>query len=253
MMTDQQFDKRIAEIDQEHARRREGADAWRDQEMARLFEECGWTQERIAERMGKSQKWVSNRLLFGRFLAFRTSGSNDALTERRFREHWKCTKGREEERFEQVAYRLEHGIPHGIEAIINKPAIQKAVTDCLADGKAYTVEQITATVEESLPGITTEQVRSAVTKLRSHPPAGKELQSKLIGHHKAQYRLAKARPDAKEKDAYAAHIYEQAQPILDELDELGRMSRARLSAGLVKQVAFKLRRLFESMLKETTA
>jgi hypothetical protein len=77
--------------------RREGACAYRDQEVARLFEECGWTQERIAQRMGKRKAWVSNRLIFGRYLAFRTSGSNANLTERRFRDHWKQTKGREKD------------------------------------------------------------------------------------------------------------------------------------------------------------
>jgi hypothetical protein len=71
----------------------EGTDAYRDQEMARLFEKCKWSQERIAEHVGKRQKWVSNRLLLGRFLTFRTTGSKtefpaETLTERRFGKRW---------------------------------------------------------------------------------------------------------------------------------------------------------------------
>jgi hypothetical protein len=42
--------------------------------MARLFVECGWTQEKIAARMGKQQAWVSKRLIVGRFLRFNSSG-----------------------------------------------------------------------------------------------------------------------------------------------------------------------------------
>lgn len=52
----------------------------RDQETARLFNESGWTQERIASKLGKVQRWVSYRLVFGRFLMFRTTCSKDEIT-----------------------------------------------------------------------------------------------------------------------------------------------------------------------------
>jgi transcriptional regulator with XRE-family HTH domain len=91
---------------------------FRDQELSRLFRECGWTQERIAKRMGKPQNWVSRRLIFGRFLEFTPSGvSVENLTEGRFRNLWKATKGSERERFEQVlsmnAARPRSGLPSG--------------------------------------------------------------------------------------------------------------------------------------------
>ncbi len=77
-MPDNEFDQRLQEVDRNYALHREGAEACRDQEISRLFVECGWTQVRIAQRMGRTQKWVSNRLRFGAFLKFRTAGSNSS-------------------------------------------------------------------------------------------------------------------------------------------------------------------------------
>ena len=72
---------------------REGCEARRDQEVARLFNECGWNHRRIAAKMGRAQSWVARPLLFGRFLAFMPSGHKsesppDSLTEWRFRQAW---------------------------------------------------------------------------------------------------------------------------------------------------------------------
>jgi hypothetical protein len=77
--------------------RHRDAGAYRDQELARLFGDCGWTQERIAGRMGQSQRWVAYRLLFGRFIAFRTACSKSesppkSLTEGHFRKKWSEAK-----------------------------------------------------------------------------------------------------------------------------------------------------------------
>lgn len=64
--------------------------------------------------MGKKQQWVSRRLIFGRFLVFTPTGVNAAnLTERRFRDYWKRTSGKESERFAAVLSVLENGIPQG--------------------------------------------------------------------------------------------------------------------------------------------
>ncbi len=246
MMSEQQFDARIAAIDQEHARRREGADAYRDQEMARLFEQCAWTQERIAERMGKKQPWVCKRLTFGRFLSFIPVGiSIDALTENRFREHWQRTKGKEEERFAQVAWRLEHSIPHGKAAQIEKPGVRLAVVECLADGKWYTIPQLAATAEESLPGLTEDQVQAALRMLRLRPPEGKEVKVKKIGK-RSQYRLTKAAEKTR-SPGVLDEIYDRVSLLIDELEECGRMHRYEMTPQAVLQIAVKLRRIFEEV------
>lgn len=98
----------------------EALEAYQDQELARLFAECGWTQERIGQKMGKSQNWVSYRLRFGGFLRSITScDKNESLpanlTEGRFRTSWERTKGTEEERFEIT--RHHHMVSEGLTGV----------------------------------------------------------------------------------------------------------------------------------------
>lgn len=100
-MTTEQFDLRLKTIAEQYEARREAAEAYRDQELARLFHDCGWTQEKIAEHLNKQGKhisrvWVCYRLCFGAFLDFVTTVTKVAfdlktLTERRFRGLWAQT------------------------------------------------------------------------------------------------------------------------------------------------------------------
>jgi len=115
----------------------ERADAYRDQELARLFVECGWTQEKIARKVERSQVWVSCRLTFGRFLSFIASSyKRESLTEFRFRACWRKTKGKESDRFRQVLSILEGEVPPGYRNLVNKPGIRKAI---LASGRRHSV------------------------------------------------------------------------------------------------------------------
>jgi hypothetical protein len=239
-------------IEEQYAGLRESADVYRDQEMARLFGECGWTQEKIAAKLGRRQSRVSQMLCFGRFLDFITSGDTHAnLTERRFREHWNRTSGKEADRFAQVAHVLEHGIPHGIEAMIDKPGISAAVVECLQDGKWYTIKQITATVEESLIGVTENQVTGSVRAIRRTPPAGKKIEAKPIGRMH-QYRMVKRKGggSATPIEEATLEIYEQVQPFIEQLRHWGNSSRWEQAPSALLQIAERLERLFEARLSK---
>jgi hypothetical protein len=65
MMSEQQFDDQLKSIEERYSH----GPASHDQELARLLAESGWTQEELARRMGKTQGWVCQQILFGRFLA----------------------------------------------------------------------------------------------------------------------------------------------------------------------------------------
>jgi DNA-binding transcriptional ArsR family regulator len=251
MMSDTEFDLKLKHIEEQYAARREGAEAYRDQELARLFGQCGWRQEKIATHMGKKQQWVSLRLIFGRFLDFTTTGCNQpdclaGLTERRFRGYWVRTKGREQDRFRQVAETLANGIPQGHAALVNKPGIRQAVLACLGDGKTYTVNQITATVEESLPGVTATQVRNAMTELQR---AGR-VENRRPGEKVARYRLTKAKTSEKTGGPVAA-LYEECRPLIEELRHWGKQSRYEQAPSELLNIATRLERLFESRLAAT--
>lgn len=105
MMTEQQLDARLTHIEEQAAALQERVDGYRDQEMAKAFLESEWSQEQLAEFLGKrwgkdvSRPWVECRLRFGRFIGFFdtqcikewTLPTN--LTEGAFRRLWESTKG----------------------------------------------------------------------------------------------------------------------------------------------------------------
>lgn len=257
MMTAQQFDAKLTHIEEQFAACRVGAIAYRDQEMARLFDECGWTQEKIVARMGKKQEWVFIRLKFGAFLSFATGGCKSpdwltGLTKDRFCDYWKRTSGKDRERFEEVARILEHGIPQGMGALNEKPGIREAVLSCLDDGQWYTFRQILATVEETLVGVTTEQISRCLVRFRSDKPRGKRLESKRIGRQ-SQYRIRSAQTGQKIDPAKVLDLYEQAKPLIDELRHWGTSSRYEQSPASLLNIAIKLERLFDAVLAKEPA
>jgi hypothetical protein len=100
-MDETEFDRRYQSIDRETAQL--------DRRLAALFVESLWTQDKIAEHIHMSQRWVSYQLRFGRFLSFSTVVLKEAgITEGAFRECWESTDPNfdEEERFQAVEQAL---------------------------------------------------------------------------------------------------------------------------------------------------
>jgi hypothetical protein len=250
MMTEQQFDERLARIEEGHASRREQAAAWRDQEMARLFEESEWTQQKIARKVGKTQRWVSYRLLFGRFLSFRTTCSKDApgiasLTEGAFRTLWKKTGSKKESaRFAEVLTMLEKQPPPGPKPPpVNKVGLAAAVRELFEDGKWRTVRQAVEAIRPRFPGLPDETLAASVRWLRSHPPRGYQIEVKHLGKV-GQYRLRRAGRDLKEVPALDVDRFlEGVVPIIEELKTWGGQSEWHQSPGALRRLAVQLERL----------
>jgi hypothetical protein len=96
-MDEAEFDRRWSAIETGYAER--------DQRIGKLFAECGWTQQKIADHVGMSQQWVAQQLRFGRFLVFTTAVVNrEDLSEWRFRGYWEQTDPSlsEKQRFHEV-------------------------------------------------------------------------------------------------------------------------------------------------------
>lgn len=103
-MSEQDFDARLTHIEEQAEAKQERVDAYRDQEMGKLFDESGWSQEELAAHLSKrwdrnvSPDWAAKRLRFGRFIAFfNTTGIEEYslppnLTERAFRRFWEATE-----------------------------------------------------------------------------------------------------------------------------------------------------------------
>ena len=96
------------------------AGAKRDQALAKLFYRSGWMQEELAKVEGVTQKTISQRLLFGRFLNFIPAGINletahFKLTEGAFQRNWKRidkNETNERIRFGAVRRLIEDYVPH---------------------------------------------------------------------------------------------------------------------------------------------
>jgi hypothetical protein len=239
MMTEQQFDARVKQIEKEYAAHREGADATRDQELARLFVEAkasGCGQEWIAERMGWTHGRVSQRLLFGRFLRFVTTGNKSfsppkPLTERRFRDNWSAVgrghpKDTEDDRFARVLERLKtdtSDTPKNYGHLVKKPGIREAVIRAISAGKRLDVSAIAEVVRETVPDVGNDQISAAVNGIRSKPPRGMALDARHTGRtHK--YRLVeRKRPPAARIDPDAASgCAAEALPLIKECIDILR-------------------------------
>lgn len=68
-MTEAQFDTERPKLRERGETSVERNARW-EQDLADLYYRSGWMQEALAEKEGKSQSWISIRLLFGRFLNF---------------------------------------------------------------------------------------------------------------------------------------------------------------------------------------
>jgi hypothetical protein len=209
-MSHVKFHARIKEIEALYNTHRHGADALRDQELARLFYECKWTQQAIAQEMGKSQQWVSLHLRFGAYLHFTTDRCNfkyalETLTEWRFRDAWRAVgKGHAKEtqdgRFERVTRWLEEhaasSVPKNYQNLVHKPGLKPVLVELLSREQALGIAEIIAAVREKIPGTDGPQVTKAIGNLRQHPPRGMVLKETHYGKSH-RYRLAhRRRPGA---------------------------------------------------------
>jgi len=248
-VTDAQFDERIAAIQTKASELQDRADAYRDQELARLFLECEWTQERIGQKMGRTQAWVSFRLIFGRFLSFITSGYKDQtesllrLTERAFRKVHARTRGTERERFAEVLARLNvEKLPLRQRNLIKKPGYCPAIVALMEEGKWFTIQQLLDALRDRFPEIDLAAISNGVSGILRKPPAGKTVQVKKIGK-RCRYRLRKhtAAGEAFTPDAVEG-IAEAILPIIEELKHWGNAHEYEQSPVAIKRLAAQLER-----------
>jgi hypothetical protein len=238
-MTEPEFDARIKQIDEGYASRREGAEAYRDQEVSKLFTECKWTQEAIAKEMGQTQPWVAYRLRFGRYLENITSGYNskfrgDFLTERRFRAAWSAVgkghpKGTEAERFGRVSEWLEANPPAGghcekYGGVVKRQNIRPAIQEVLSANKGFlSIREILKRLNEMLPGTQYKQVSNALTHMQKKPPLGMILDARHHGNshrYRLVYRRRPGAPSASVDPQAAGEMAIDALPLIKECIEI---------------------------------
>jgi hypothetical protein len=241
---------RMSERDYERARRelgeRKDAGAKWDQQLALLFARSNWTQEQLAEKEGKSQFWISKRLLFGRFLNFIAKDINPeipirSLTERAFRKFWERTEGgNERQRFAAVLKLMQDG------TFLRQPPVLKglgkAIAAEFADGKWHKLETIVTATERSEDDVS-KVLGQFGTKREWHTYGISGCDVKPVGKSKS-YRIFPAI-----NSISSVELAEKLGPIIEALIEEGKKNMATMSPGTVAKLAHNLKQLLEQWTK----
>jgi len=240
-MTEAEYEAERAKLRATYGDSSTEAAAKRDQAMALLFARSNWTQEELAAKECKSQKWVDFRLRFGRFLNFSTTVLNPEslptnLTEGRFRKYWEEAdkfSGNERMRFAAVQKAMRENL-----AVV-KPkqsySIGKAVVADYADGKWHTPEAIA----QAIPDATADGVTSVLEGIKdnNHYKCRAEKRKYGKGH---QYRIFK-----QDKLIATSELETKLQPLINELKEQGRSNMATMAPPEVARLAALLQRLLD--------
>lgn len=241
-LTDEVYAVRRQQIEDQALAMQERVDAYRDQELARLFVQCGWTQQRIAEKEGKTQRWVDYRLRFGRFLDFRTSGSNAQkppknLTERRFRAYFERTDGSKEQvRFAAVLKAMEE---EGdlLPTIGRDMEVGKRIVEEYGDGKWHEFATIVQGVNSDANTVNT---RLRFMKERGFHNVFCESRKSAKGK---QYRIVRGG----QKKVQLEALQREIGPLLDDLEREGKKGMATMSPNNVLVLAHRIRQALRNM------
>lgn len=152
-MLERDYDRERAELSALYGESGTAAAAKREQALAMLFYRSGWTQEKLAEKEGRSEGWVCQTLRFGNFLNFLTTVSNSEslpsnFTERRFRGYWAATSAAEKNeriRFQAVLDLMSEDLMLSKRA--GPKGIEKPIKDKFSDGKWHSLDEIVAAVD----------------------------------------------------------------------------------------------------------
>lgn len=243
MMPEQDFELQWKYIHEQDEAIEEGRKGQKDQAIAQLFYACEWTQEKIADKVGKSQQWVCCRLRLGRFLNFTTRCSKNAnvpknLTEGRFRKYWATTSGTEEERFCQVAELMNTEL-----ALVKPPQnVGERIVKAFAEAGWVTEEAIFAELED----VDQQSIRTALSRIKNNNTHGCMLEEKK---DRGRRHVRITRLPKKEKIALGEvlKLRKELEPLLDEGESLTKVHRAELSPQSILFVFVRIKRILAKL------
>ena len=234
VLTVEQFDARYTHIQEQLQAKQEKVDGYRDQSLAKLFSESGWTQQKIADHVGLERSFVSRLILYGNFLAFVSTGHNLTipanLTERAFRKHWATTPNdkKDEQRFYLVVKSMVEGdvLPDECESLRTK--IVKACEEFAS--KKQIIERV---------GCTPKQFEDNWNHINKDKRYVVQHNKGSVKHRKYKVRRAGRKVDL-------SVLTEKLEPLLEDLERQGNAtSMAEYAPHLIKVAVERLRQLLE--------
>jgi transcriptional regulator with XRE-family HTH domain len=249
-----EFDAEYQRITDTYGKSKAEAGARFEQELARFFHRAkgaGWTQERIAKQIGKSQSYVSRLLCFGAFLGFMPVGINPEiplkkLCERDFRRYWERTDKTEQNdnvRFKQVVRLLDEATRFA--NVPKRDRVAPAILEHFAGGKYAKLEEIQTKIDGPADLVKHELDRMVRGEYRGwrgdRKPTGDTMKYRFFP---ADKKTAKA-----VKLIASTEIEIELGPIIEVLMMEGRKNSVTISPMTVDEQARKLKRLFENWTK----
>jgi hypothetical protein len=210
-----------------------------EQELCLLFARSGWTQAELAAKEGKSQKWVSTQLLFGRFLANIPMGISPGLvpkdlTERRFRNCWGQTSGaNERQRFAKVMQLLQEEKDVKI-----RPTICKDLIEAFGDGRWHPIEEMATKFD-----VDTEYVASTLVNMNKLNSSGANNERKQVGKS-FHYRIFR-----REKTVSLQELTTKLGPLVDRLKHEGKKRVEAAAPAIVASIAFEIQKIIDEWSK----
>jgi len=216
------------------------AAAKRDQALAKLFCRSGWTQEELAEKEGQSRSYITQKLMFGRFLDFVATATNPEslptnLTERRFRGYWQRIQkfeGNERQRFAAVLRLMRE------ETILmqkRRPKIGPMVVKKFGDGEWHPLTTIVEALD--LPEAHIVETLRTMTALRG--TYGARCERKQVGTS-FSYRIF-----PQTRTISSAELKTKLTPLIEGLKAEGKKNMATMSPGTVAHLAGSLQQLLD--------
>ena len=222
------------------------AAAKRDQALAKLFYRSGWTQEDLAKRESKSQKWIDFHMRFGRFLNFSTTVLNPEnqpftppvnLTERRFRLYWERTdksEGNERARFLAVA-RLMQEETRLLLVQPRRHKIGPMLVEQFGDGEWHSLAAMIEAVEAPEEHV----VETLRTMQALRGTYGARCERKKVGTSYS-YRIFR-----QTRTISSAELKTKLTPLIKELKAEGKKNMATMSPATVAHLAGWLQKLLD--------
>lgn len=241
-MTVAEYQKERQRIRDTYGDNNKEAIAKREQALAVFFYCSDWTQEELAEAEGQSQRQISSRLVFGRFLNFSVHHSKPGLpppdlTQNRFFFFWKQTDragGNERQRFIAVMRLMSEQTNAGTRGI--RLNLGSKIMEQFADGKWHSQDDIIEAV-----GGDTEPVLKTLQGMQKYGTYKSKTENKQVGKTR-HWRIFNMNDD---KAVSLAEINEKLPAIIKGLKAEGKKNMATIAIINVASLAHKLQQLLD--------
>jgi len=244
-MTEEQYERERQALRDAYGNNKTQAGARWEQELAKLFDRSGWTQEQLAKKEGMSQRRTSELLKFGQFLGFSATGAKiengPVLNERSFRKCWAQTSTgsnqspvHDRDRFREVARMIADAAETGTRKKPIGPDVSKKIVKKLGDGQWHTPKSIA-----SAGGIAESDVPGALGNILKFGLHNTKAEKKKVGKE-FHYRIFKL-----ERSISLDELIEKLTPIIKALDAEGRKTSVTTIPGEVRNQAIRLKKLLD--------